>query len=215
MDSVGTRACIHTHTPPSGVNTHSQGAQAQALHTVHHLSQSEAHTDLHMESTNSQPVRNTHNLREAHTPLQSLSWPARTRRCTHNLSHALHAHLKQLCAVHTSHPNFSAARAHSHELSWHRHSRSLPLLQAHPTPTHPLAPVHPSPTPVRAHTENSGDAGCTHAPRGSCPCPSSPFSPATGDRASSSLGLVTWVMMAGPSMGARRAGRPQARPPAS
>lgn len=41
------------------------------------------------------------------------------------------------------------------------------------------------------------------------------FSPAPGARPSSSLGLVTWVMMAGPSMGARRGGRPPARPPAS
>lgn len=157
------------------------------MHTQHRLrlcthfttSQSDAYKPLH-KSTNT--ACQEHNLLEAHTPLQSLSWPAHPSRCIHNLSHALHAHLKQLCAVHTPDPNFSAAHAHSHELSWHTHPRSLPPLQAHPTPTHPPGPVHPSPTPVWAHTETSSDTGCTHAPVAAACAPPHLFRPrrATG-----------------------------------
>ena len=129
-------------------------------------------------------------------------------------------------------------RAHNFSVGVSAHTNSWPA-GSPPHRRHPEKGARPLPRPERrGHTPPPARwppccAPRTHAPlpppapgpgsqlrpHGECPRPrpapgprpSLPFSPAPGARPSSSLGLVTWVMMAGPSMGARRGGRPPAR----
>lgn len=106
------------------------------------------HTDLHIRPQTPHSLSATHNLLEAHTPLQSSSWPARTRRCTHNLSHAPHAHLKQLCAVCTHPIPTSRPLMHTHTSSAGTRTLAASLCSRRtPHPRTLLARCTPPPRP--------------------------------------------------------------------
>lgn len=150
----------------------------------------------------------THNLPGAHTRSQLLCRLEHKHKLTGSQGHP--AHPPAPAGMHAP-PHTLSARAGTLGLSPPAHVRPKPPLRAHPAPRTLPRPCQRRTASARRQTPA---VRAVHGPGPQRPRPSSPFSLAPRARPSSSLGLVTWVMMAGPSMGARRGGRPPARPPA-